>query len=181
MNHPSPLKNPLAPRLTLVVARSTNGVIGRNQGLPWNIPEDLRHFRQLTTGHAILMGRRTWESIGRALPNRRNLVLSHDLQFNPAGAQRVGSLAEAITLCADQSDLFVIGGAQVYASAQAACQRAVVTEVDLAIDGDAFFASLDPEQWQELAREPLHSATGIGCTVVTYQRRGNPAPAPPHA
>ena len=143
--------------------------------MPWHLPEDLKHFRQLTTGHAVLMGRRTWESIwnalGRPLPNRRSLVLSRDQQFDPPGAERVGSVSQAIERCTDQGEIFVIGGGQVYAAALADCERAVVTEIELAPEGDTMFAALDPLTWQEIDRRSERSGNGIRFDIVTSIRR----------
>ena len=143
--------------------------------MPWHLPEDLKHFRQLTTGHAVLMGRRTWDSIwqalGRPLPNRRSLVLSRDQQFDPPGADRVESVAQAIERCADQDEIFVIGGGQVYEAALAHCERAVVTEIDLAPEGDTTFAALDPVSWQEIDRRSERSGNGIRFDIVTSIRR----------
>jgi len=143
--------------------------------MPWHLREDLKHFRQLTTGHAVLMGRRTWESIwnalGRPLPNRRSLVLSRDQQFDPPGAERVESVAQAIERCANQDEIFVIGGGQVYAAALADCERAVVTEIDLAPEGDTMFAALDLLTWQEINRRSERSGNGIRFDIVTSIRR----------
>ena len=143
--------------------------------MPWHLPEDLKHFRQLTTGHAVLMGRRTWDSIwqalGRPLPNRRSLVLSRDPNFAPEGAERVDSVAHAIECCADQAEVFVIGGAQVYAAALADCARAVVTELDLTPEGDTLFAALDPLSWQDIDRRSARSSNGIGFHIVTLVRK----------
>ena len=143
--------------------------------MPWHLPEDLRHFRQLTTGHAVLMGRRTWESIwntlGRPLPNRRSLVLSRDQHFDPPGAERVDSVVQAIERCADQDEIFVIGGGQVYAAALADCERAVVTEIDITPEGDTTFAALDPLSWQEIERRSERSGNGIRFDIVTSIRR----------
>jgi dihydrofolate reductase len=147
--------------------------------MPWHLPEDLRHFRQLTTGHAVLMGRRTWESIwntlGRPLPNRRSLVLSRDQHFDPPGAERVDSVVQAIERCADQNEIFVIGGGQVYAAALADCERAVVTEIDITPEGDTTFAALDPLSWQEIERRSERSGIGIRFDIVTSIRRDRSA------
>ena len=143
--------------------------------MPWHLPEDLKHFRQLTTGHAVLMGRRTWESIwqaiGRPLPNRRSLVLSRDLHFAPLGAERVDNVAQAIERCRDQAEIFVIGGGQVYEAALRDCDRAVVTEIELTPEGDTTFTALDPLIWQEIDRQCARSSTGIRFDIVTSIRR----------
>ncbi len=138
--------------------------------MPWHLPEDLKHFRQLTTGHAILMGRRTWDSIGRPLPNRRSLVLSRDPHFSPPGAERVASIDQAIARCVDQPELFVIGGGQVYEAALPYCQRAVITEIALQPEGDTHFAPLDPLVWHEIERQPRQGSDGVQFEIVTAIR-----------
>ena len=147
--------------------------------MPWHLPEDLKHFRQLTTGHAVLMGRRTWESIwqvlGRPLPNRRSLVLSRDPHFAPPGAERVDTVAHAIERCANQAEIFVIGGGQVYAATLPDCDRAVVTEIDLTPEGDTTCSALDPLIWQEIDRRPERSSNGIRFDIVTLVRRDRSA------
>ncbi|MDO4232091.1 MAG: dihydrofolate reductase [Lautropia sp.] len=159
-------------RLTLIVARARNGVIGRNNELPWHLPEDLRHFRQQTTGHTVLMGRKTWESIGRPLPNRRMVVISRQQLDLPEGVVLAGSLEEAISRhAADAGELFVIGGAQIYAQAMPLADRIVLTEIDLEPEGDAFFPAPEPADWQEVSRQQAVSADGIGHAFITYQRR----------
>jgi len=125
-----------SPRLSCIWAISENGVIGRDGALPWRLPADLRRFRRLTTGHAIVMGRRTWESIGRPLPERRSIVLSRDPSFRAPGAEVVRSLDEALELARDDSDVFVIGGATVYRIAVPRADRLHVTLVHAQIDGD---------------------------------------------
>lgn len=159
-------------RLTLIVARARNGVIGRNNELPWHLPEDLRHFRQQTTGHVVLMGRKTWESIGRPLPNRRMVVISRQQLDLPEGVALAGSLEEAISRhAADAKELFVIGGAQIYAQAMPLADRIVLTEIDLEPEGDAFFPTPAAADWQEVSRQQAVSADGISHAFITYQRR----------
>jgi len=166
------------PRVTLVVARARNGVIGANGGLPWHLPEDLKHFRALTTGHSIVMGRRTWESIGRALPGRRSIVVSHDAQQHFAGAERASSLDEAIEIAAraggDPSiatdEVFVIGGAQLFAAAMPLAERAVVSEIDRDYEGDTLFDALDPETWSVVERREYCTADGTRFSIVDYRR-----------
>jgi dihydrofolate reductase len=159
------------PRISLIVARARNGVIGRDGGLPWKIPGELAHFKRTTMGHPIVMGRKTWESLGRPLPGRRNIVVTRNAQYTAAGAEVVASLPAALALCADVDEVFVIGGAELYAQALPLAQRAIVTEIDADFDGDAYFPALDARQWQETARsagsgEPAHA-------FVTYARRGD--------
>ena len=160
------------PRLTLIVARGRNGVIGRGGGMPWHLPEDLKFFRATTTGHPILMGRTTHESIGRPLPGRRNLVLSRDPGYAAPGCETVASLADALARCEGCPELFVIGGAQVYALALPQVDRMIVTEIDAEFDGDVCFPAVDPAAWVERRREPGPSVPGRGYSFawVYYDR-----------
>jgi dihydrofolate reductase len=162
-----------APRLTLIVARARNGVIGANGALPWRLPEDLAHFKRATMGHPIVMGRRTWESIGRPLPGRRNIVVSRQAQLAIPGAEVAPSLDAAIALCADADEVFVIGGAQLYREALPRAQRLVVTEIDADFDGDTFWKAPDPTQWRISAREhrPPTAERPFSLDFVTYERR----------
>jgi dihydrofolate reductase len=163
-----------SPRINLIVARSRNGVIGRDGALPWRLPEDLAFFKRTTMGHPIVMGRRTWESIGRPLPGRRNIVVSRRADYTAAGAEVAPSLDEALRLCAGSAELFVIGGAQLYAEALARADRLIVTEIDADFDGDTRWPAPDPAQWREAAREHLPPAgeRQFGLDFVIYQRRG---------
>jgi dihydrofolate reductase len=164
----------ISPRVNLIVARSRNGVIGRDGALPWRLPEDLAFFKRTTMGHPIVMGRRTWESIGRPLPGRRNIVVSRRADYTAAGAEVAPSLDEALRLCAGSAELFVIGGAQLYAEALARADRLIVTEIDADFDGDTRWPAPDPAQWREAAREHLPPAgeRQFGLDFVIYQRRG---------
>jgi dihydrofolate reductase len=162
------------PRLNLIVARARNDVIGRDGTLPWRLPEDLAHFRRTTIGHPIIMGRRTWESLGRPLPGRRNIVVSRTSGFAPAGAEVATGLDAALALCADAPEVFVIGGAQLYAEALPRAQRIFSTELDADFDGDVKWAEIDPEQWREVARahRPPTAERNFAIDFVTYERRG---------
>jgi dihydrofolate reductase len=161
------------PRITLIVARARNGVIGRGGTLPWRLPEDLAHFKRTTMGHPIVMGRRTWESIGRPLPGRRSIVVSRQPGFDAPGAEVATSLDAALALCADSPEIFVIGGAQLYREALPRAQRLIVTEIDADFDGDADFPAPDPLQWRETARQrlPQTSDRHFAIEFVTYLRR----------
>jgi dihydrofolate reductase len=162
-----------APRITLIVARARNGVIGRDGTLPWRLPEDLAFFKRTTMGHPIVMGRRTWESIGRPLPGRRSIVVSRQAGFVATGAEVAASLDEALRLCAGSGEVFVIGGAQLYAAALPRAERLIVTEIDADFDGDTRWPAPDPAQWREAAREHLPPAAGrrFALDFVTYLRR----------
>jgi dihydrofolate reductase len=138
------------PQLELVVAMARNRVIGRGGALPWHLPADLKHFKALTLGKPILMGRRTYESIGRPLPGRDNLVLTHKLGWQASGVSAVHSLAEALEHAAQASELMVIGGAEVFRMTLPLAQRIYLTEVLGDVEGDTFFPPLDIADWREL-------------------------------
>ena len=161
------------PSLELVVAAARNGVIGRDNGLPWRLPADLAHFKRVTLGHPILMGRRTWDSIGRPLPGRQNIVLTRDPSFRAAGASVVHSLAEARAVAGDADRLMVIGGAEIYRACLAEADVLHLTEVDAQIEGDARFPEWRREDWQEVSREahPADERHAYGYSFVTLKRR----------
>lgn len=139
--------------LALVVAMGPGRVIGRNGGLPWHYSEDLKHFRRVTTGHAIIMGRKTWDSIGRPLPGRRNIVVTRQQGLIIDGCEVAHSLEEAIALAREHDDEpRVIGGSTLYESALPLATRLYLTEVSVAVDGDTFFPSFDVGEWTELER-----------------------------
>ena len=154
---------------TLVVAVGPGGVIGHQGDLPWRISEDLRHFKRITMGHAMIMGRRTWDSIGRPLPGRRSIVLSRNRGFTADGAEVVHSFADALTLATAGGDPepCVIGGATVYALALPHAARIEWTEVERAVEGDTFFPPWDRSGWTETARVPGRTP---GVTFSTWQR-----------
>ena len=157
-------------QLTIIVASDQQGGIGINNTLPWKLPEDLAHFKRLTTGHPIIMGRKTFDSIGRPLPNRRNIVVTTDVDWQREGVERALSVPHAIAL-ADGAPAFVIGGAQIYAQTLALAQSVIVTEIAASFDCDAFFPPLDPAQWTERAREAHRSdANGFDYAFVTYTK-----------
>ena len=164
-------------RVTLVAAVAENGVIGRDWTLPWRLPADLRRFRQLTTGHHVVMGRRTWESIGRPLPGRTNVVLSRDPFFRPEDESVVvePSLDDALSRAcrAGETELFVIGGAEVYALALPVADRIELTRVAAHVDGDVRFPRLDPADWREGAPEhhPADERNEHAFALVTLDRR----------
>lgn len=145
--------SPVAPRLVAVVAMARNGVIGRDNALPWRLPDDLRHFKALTWGKPILMGRRTFESLGRPLPGRLNLVLTRDRAWRAGGVTTVHSLAEALAAAGSAPEIMVIGGAEVYALCWPATTCIELTEVHADIQGDARLDSFDRSAWREVARE----------------------------
>lgn len=137
--------------VVIIAAVAKNRVIGYQGKIPWKIPEDLRRFKQLTRGHTVIMGRKTWESLRKPLPERRNLVLSRQEEFHPAGAEVFSNLSDALQ--GQQGIVFIIGGAEIYREAWPRADRLEITEVDQEPRGDAFFPEVDWSQWQEAARE----------------------------
>jgi dihydrofolate reductase len=156
--------------VSLVVAHSANRVIGRDGGLPWHLPGDLRRFRELTTGHAVVMGRRTYESLPdafRPLPNRRNVVLSSDPSYRADGAEVVADLEAALA-----ARCFVIGGGVTYAQALPHAQRVYATEIDAQIDGDTFFPVLPDAEWRCVERSEPIVEGGHAYSFTVHDRVG---------
>lgn len=172
------------PRVTLVVAVADNGVIGRDGGLPWRLPEDLRRFKAQTLGKPVLMGRRTFESIGRALPGRLNLLLTRRHDYAPpAGAGEVVVVrdwASALRAAGSAAELMVIGGAEVYAMALPRATRILLTRVHADVDGDTRLPPFDPAQWREASVEhrPRDAQNPLDMSFVELRRVpvGGPAP-----
>jgi dihydrofolate reductase len=162
-----------APRVTLILARARNGVIGARGGLPWHLPEDLAFFKRTTMGHPIVMGRKTWESIGRPLPGRRSIVVTRDRAFSATGAEVAHSLEEAIALCHGSEEIFVIGGAQLYADALPRADRLLLTEIDAEFDGDTLLSAPAADHWVESGREhhPRTAGRSFSFDFVDYRRR----------
>lgn len=142
--------------ISAIVAKAHRNVIGKANDLPWYLPADLRHFKELTTGHPVIMGRKTFESIiarlGKPLPDRRNIVVTRDADYQAEGAEIVHSLQEALDKVQTE-DAFIIGGAQLYQQAIDLIEQLFITEVDADIDGDVFFPEIDMTIWKETARE----------------------------
>ena len=139
----------------LVWAQDERGVIGRDGALPWHLPEDLAHFKRVTSGHVVVMGRRTYESIGRPLPRRTNVVVTRQREWTAEGVVTAGSFAEALAAAADHDgDVMVIGGGEVYRLAMPLADEQVLTEVHCSPDGDAYYPAFDRHDWTETAREP---------------------------
>lgn len=157
--------------LTLVVAIDANNGIGIDNQLPWHLPEDLAHFKRVTLGRPIVMGRKTFDSIGRALPGRRNIVVTRNASWSHAGVDTALSLDAALALL-DGERASIIGGAQIFNEAVTLADEMIVTHIDHVFDCDTFFPPIDPTVWRETARE-VHRAEALGCdyAFVTYQRK----------
>ena len=161
-------------RVALVAAIARGGVIGRDSGIPWRLPEDMQRFRALTMGHPVVMGRRTWESLPdqfRPLPGRGNVVVTRNPDWSAQGADRAGSIEDALRLLEGEATVFVIGGGEIYAAALPSADELLLTEIDAEIEGDTYFPDWDPDDFEEVARERHVSSDGVGYSFVTYERR----------
>ncbi len=161
------------PRVNLIYARAANGTIGKNGALPWHLPEDLAHFKRITAGAPVIMGRKTWDSLPvrfRPLPGRVNIVLTRQSDWDQKGAQRSPSLSEALSICEQTEEVWVLGGAAIFEQAVPLAQRAVVTEIAQNFDGDTFAPVLGAE-WRATARDAQVSGSGMRFSFVTYERR----------
>ena len=160
------------PRISLIYARAANGVIGKNNAMPWHLPEDLAHFKQLTQGWPVIMGRKTWDSLPprfRPLPGRTNVVITRQTGWNEAGAQPACSLANALAQCSESEQVWIIGGAQIYALAEPLADCIEVTEIAQKFDGDAFAPPLSGA-WRETAREAHVSSQGLPFSFVRFEK-----------
>jgi dihydrofolate reductase len=159
------------PAISMIVARSRNHVIGRDNQMPWKISADLQFFKRVTMGHPVIMGRKTWESIGRPLPGRRNIVVSRNAAYEATGGELVGSLDEALKSLGEFERVFVIGGEQLFTQAFPKADRLYITEIDLDVDGgDTFFEVPDVSDWNEVERT-LGSEGVITFSFVTLERK----------
>jgi dihydrofolate reductase len=159
------------PAISMIVARSRNHVIGRDNQMPWKISADLQFFKRVTMGHPVIMGRKTWESIGRPLPGRRNIVVSRNTELQLAGAEVAGSLDEALNRLSEFPRAFVIGGEQLFTQGFVKADRLYLTEIDIDIDGgDTFFEVPNPQEWQEVERTP-GSEGDINFNFLTLERK----------
>jgi dihydrofolate reductase len=162
-------------KLSLIVAMSENRVIGRGGQLPWRLSADLRRFKQLTMGHHIVMGRKTWESIGRPLPGRTSLVISRDPAYQADGAQIVSDLRQAFQAADGDDEVFIIGGGQIYRQALPSIDRIYLTLIHARIDGDTEFPELDTETWRLLDRScryPADQKNDHDHSFLVYERVG---------
>ena len=154
--------------LSLIVAVANHNVIGINNTLPWHLPEDLKRFRALTTGHHIIMGRKTYESLGRLLPNRTTVIVTRNKSYQVEGALIAHNLQAALALCAGDNEPFLIGGAELYKEGIQLANKLYITEVHADFDGDAYFEKVDLTQWQELDREKHIAQSGLQYSYVSY-------------
>ncbi|MGV8891484.1 MAG: dihydrofolate reductase [Burkholderiaceae bacterium] len=160
-------------KLTIIVAIDSQHGIGVNNTLPWHLPEDLAHFKRTTSGHPIIMGRKTFDSIGRALPNRRNIVISRgaSCRDSTGGVEVVTSIAAALELVGD-TEAFIIGGAQIFLEMLPLAERLIVTEIGKNFDCDVFFPPMSAQDWIEVARDQHHcEKNDFDYAFVTYQKR----------
>ena len=160
-------------QISLVVAMSENGVIGRDNALPWHLPADLRYFKALTLGKPVIMGRKTYMSIGRPLPGRQNIVLTRDAAFQAPGCDVCTSLEDARARAGDAEEIMIIGGSALYKETLDHADRIYLTEIHASIEGDTWFPEIDPAKWRETARE-RHAAderNSLDYSFVILQRR----------
>ncbi len=160
------------PQVQFVVAYSRNRVIGRDNELPWRLPSDLAHFKRSTMGKPIIMGRNTWESLGRPLPGRRNVVITRNTEYTAEGADVFPALNEALEACAEAPVVAVIGGGQLFQAALPIADEIIATEIHSDIDGDVFFPELDSQVWEETSRERQPEENGYSFDFVVYRKRG---------
>ena len=163
-------------RLGMIVAMDLDGVIGRDSDLPWHLPADLKHFKDTTMGCPIIMGRRTYDAIGRPLPGRTSVVITRDDEWYVPGVEIVNSIAEALDIAGIEAGAdgwaWVIGGGAIYAALLPHCERLLVTHVEARVEGDTWFPYIDWDQWVEVGREqhPVDEKNTIASAVATYER-----------
>jgi dihydrofolate reductase len=163
------MSQPPGPRIYLVAAVASNGIIGANGGLPWRLPEDLAHFKRLTLGHPVIMGRRTWESLKGPLPGRDNIVVTRTPGYEAAGAAVASSLEAALALCWGEPVAFVIGGSRLFAESLPVAAGLAMTEIERDFEGDTRFPDYDRSRWKETQRERHVSADGMKFDFVLYE------------
>ena len=149
---------------------SKNHVIGVNNSLPWHISEDLKRFKQLTTGHPIIMGRKTYESIGKPLPKRRNIVVTRNVHLKIKGVDVTNSIKSALDICKNSDTVFIIGGGMIYNLALPYVNHLHITKIDSFVDGDAFFPDFDKSQWEEISRSNSKDSNGTSFSFVDYKK-----------
>jgi dihydrofolate reductase len=157
-------------KISIIVAMSQNSVIGLKNELPWHISEDLKNFRKITINHSVIMGRKTYDSIGKPLKDRNNIVISRDASLVIDGVEVVNSFENAISKTNESSETFIIGGGQIYSIALPIATHMYITKVDGIIDGDAFFPDYIQDEWKEVAREDLISENELKFSFLKYER-----------
>ncbi len=158
--------------MAIIAAVARNQVIGRGHALIWHLPADLAHFKRVTLGHPILMGRKTWASIGRSLPGRRNVVISRNADFIAAGAETATSLSDALRICTEAPEVFIIGGADIYSQAIPLAQQLWLTEVHAEPQGDVYFPAWDRDAFVEISRTPHPAQDNLPAfDFVLYERK----------
>jgi dihydrofolate reductase len=160
-------------QLSIIVAIAKNRVIGLNNNLPWHLPEDLKRFKALTMGHHIIMGRKTFESLGRLLPGRTTVIVTRNKNYRVDGAIVTHSLQEAIDSCGNDDEVFLIGGAELYQQSLKLAKKLYITEINAEFEGDAFLPEFDLNAWQEVSRESHTSEKSLSFSYVTYLRVKN--------
>ena len=160
-------------KITLVAAIASNNVIGKENSLPWNIPEDLKRFKQMTSGHTILMGRKTFDSIGRPLPNRQNIVMTKDENFEQEGIKVINDFDEALELIKESNeDVFVIGGSKIYELFEPVANSLAITRILKDFEGDAFFPDINWDLWQiEREENFFDEKSNIECKLIEYSKK----------
>jgi len=160
---------PQAPRIYLVAAVASNGIIGANGALPWRLPEDLQHFKRVTMGHPVIMGRKTWESLKGPLPGRDNIVVTRTAGYEAPGAAVASSLQAALALCLGEPVVFVIGGSRLFAESLPFAAGLMITEIYKDFEGDTWFPPYDRSHWKETQRERHATAEGMKFDFVLYE------------
>ncbi len=158
--------------ISIIVAMAQNRAIGKDNRLLWHLPADLRHFKQITSGHTVIMGRKTYDSVGKALPNRRNIVITRQ-RIEIEGCEVTGSVNEALSLCTAHEEVFIIGGAQIYEQAIPLTQRIYLTLVEQSFEGDTFFPEIDSTAWRETSRQHYEpdEKNPLPYSFITLERR----------
>jgi dihydrofolate reductase len=157
--------------LSVIVALAKNRVIGLNNTLPWHLPEDLKRFKQLTMGHHIIMGRKTYESLGRLLPGRQTVIVTRNPDYKVDGAIVVHSLEQAISVSSADSEAFLIGGAELYQQSLPLAKRLYLTMIDAEFEGDVYFPEIELDHWDLLEQQDLISQQGWAFHYLSYQRK----------
>jgi len=162
-----------SPRLSIIVAMAKNRTIGVDNTLPWRCPEDLKHFKALTMGHHMIMGRKTYDSIGKPLPGRTTVVVTRDRSLKIEGCIVAHSLQDAITACANDAETFIVGGAEIYSQSLELADTLYITEIQQDVEGDAHFPAFDKNEWQEVSREVRTQETPqpLEYHFVCYRRK----------